>query len=159
MLNSIAIVKDVYIVERPRLQCIFCTISSLAYNVYWSISVDIGRSRPIAFFWVLTCVNEFPMTTEKPGFHMITTIATIAAQRSQRLRSLRAYGNIHSAIFAIVATVIAEIEKFLSLRSLRSTVATIAKIAECMFPYARKDRSDRCDHMETRLKIVENVHW
>ena len=29
----------------------------------------------------------------------------------------------------------------------RST--TIAKIAECMVPYARKDRSDRCDHMET----------
>ena len=76
----------------------------------------------------------------EPGFHMT---ATIAAERS--LRSLRAYGNTHSAIFAIVATVIAEIEKFLSLRLLRSTVA---KIAECMFPYARKDRSD---HMETRL--------
>ena len=87
------------------------------------------------------------LTLLKPGFHMIATIATIAAQRS--LRSLRAYGNRHSAIFAIVATVIAEMEKFLSLRSLRSTVATIA---ECMFPYARKDRSDRCDHMETRLK-------
>ena len=32
-------------------------------------------------------------------------------------------------------------------------IATIAKIAECMFPYARKDRSDRCDHMETRLNM------
>ena len=49
------------------------------------------------------------------------------------------------------STTIAEVEKFLSLRSLRFRVATIAKIAECMFPYARKDRSDRCDHMETRL--------
>ena len=42
------------------------------------------------------------------------------------------------------STIITEIEKFLSLQSLRSRVATIAKIAECMFPYARKDRSDRC---------------
>ena len=77
---------------------------------------------------------------------MIATIVVIAEKKKiQRLQ--RSYGNHFPAI---TVTTITEIELFISQRSLRLLESGFLMIAELFF---LSDRSDRSDHMETRLKL------